>query len=366
MNEAHRCRWLLAGIVAIGLVVLQVPSSVWAQLETVDPALHAAVEALIANDPTIANDSELAEICRQVAEATVLDPAERAAVTSEVVALHREGVDVGTVIPTEVREAAREQFNQVQGQMREQLETLRATDPQRAQEVELMLQEGERCMLAFESGEPYTPSPEMVAHAEGMMREWESEMLANGAPPEYIERAREEFARWSSGEMTEMMEMMGPGHEMGGPGGMPSLEQMEQMVANGQMTPEQFQMAQEYMQGGFEAFGPMGGFESYQAGMEAYHAGMEYGQMMEQYGAMMEQYGQMMEHQYMEQYQMEQQYFENQNYDNLQQQQFENVQQHVLISEHRIANGDGHDEGHWDGNGDMIADHTHPLGTTSH
>ena len=134
MNEGHMCRRALAVVVATGLVVLQVPSPAWAQLETVDPMLHAAVEALIAQDPAIVNDPELADICRQVAEATVFDPAERAAVASEVVALHREGVDLSTIIPTEVREAAREQFTQVQGQMREQLETLRATDPQRAQD----------------------------------------------------------------------------------------------------------------------------------------------------------------------------------------------------------------------------------------
>ena len=359
MNTGHMCRRALAVFVAVGLVVLQTPSLAWAQLETVDPALHAAVEALIQNDPLIANDSELAQLCREIAEATVLDPRERSAVTNEVAAIHREGVDINTIIPTEVREAAREQFNQMQGQMREQIEAMRVADPEQAREMELMMREGERQMLAFESGEHYTPSPEMVAHAEGIMHEWEADMAAHGAPPEMIERARTEFAAWSSGEMTEVMGMMGPGHEMGGPAGMPTPEQMQAMVDGGQMTPEQFQMAQEYMQGGVEAFGPMGGFESYQAGMETYQAGME------AYQAGME-YGQVMEQQYMEQYQMEQQYFENQNYDNLQQQQFEQVQQHTLVSEHRIAGGDGHDEGHWDGNADGIADHTHSLGTTPH
>jgi len=231
MNEGHMGRRALAAIVASGLVMLQWPSLAWAQLETVDPALHAAVEALIAHDPTVANDPELAQICRQVAEATVLDPAERAAVNSEVIAIHREGVDINTIIPTEVREAAREQFNQMQGQMREQIEAMRAADPERAREMELMMREGERQMLAFESGEHYTPSAEMVAHAETMMREWETDMVANGAPPEFIERAREEFARWSSGEMTEMMGMMGPGHEMGGPGGMPTPESATAIVA---------------------------------------------------------------------------------------------------------------------------------------
>jgi len=361
MNEGQMGRRALAAIVASGLVMLQWPSLAWAQLETVDPVLHAAVEALVAHDPDIVNDPELAELCRTVAEATVVDPRERSAVTNEVIALQREGVDLSTVIPTEVREAAREQFSRVQGQMREQLETLRATDPQRAQEVELMMQEGERCMLAFETGEQYTPSPEMVAHAEGMMREWETEMLANGAPPEYIERARTEFAAWSSGEMTEMMGMMGPGHEMGGPGGMPTPEQMQAMVDAGQMTPEQFQMAQEYMQGGFEAFGPMGGFESYQAGMEAYHTGME------AYQAGME-YGQMMEQQYMEQYATEYNYTppENMNYDNLQQQQFDNYQQppgpHTLVQDNPPGQEDG-----WDnGDVDNLVDHFHLDGTAPH
>src|SRR3989338_9192590 len=141
-------------------------------------------------------------------------------------------------------------------------------------------------MLVLERGEHYAPSPEMVSHAEGMMREWETEMLANGTPPEYIERARTEFAAWSSGEMTEVMGMMGPGHEMGGPGGMPTPEQMQAMVDGGQMTPEEFQMAQEFMQqggehfgpgpGGFDAYGPQGGFEAYGPGpgMEMEYMGM--------------------------------------------------------------------------------------------
>lgn len=344
MNEGHMCRRVLAAFMAAGLLVLQAPSITWAQLETVDPALHAAVEALIAVDPAVANDPELAAICRQVAEATVLDPAERAAVTNEVAAIHREGTDLNTLISPEVREAAREQFTQVQSQMREQLETLRATDPQRAQEVELMMREGERQMLAFESGEHYAPSPEMVSHAEGMMHEWESDMVAQGASPEYIDRARQEFAAWSSGDMTEVMGMMGPGHEMGGPGGMPTPEQMQAMVDGGQMTPEQFQMATEYMQGGFE---------SYQAGMEAYHTGMEYGQVMEQ--------------QYMEQYAAEYNFTppENINYDNLQQQQFDQYQPppggEVLVAIHDHVADSIPDEYHYDTNADGVADHAHPT-----
>lgn len=38
---------------------------------------------------------------------------------------------------------------------------------------------------------------------------------------------------------------------------------------------------------------------------------------------------------------------------------------HTLVSTHTVEN-DGHAEGHWDGNGDGIADHTHPVGTMPH
>ena len=355
MNEGHMGRRVLAAIVAMGIVVFQAPSMVWAQLETVDPALHAAVEALIAHDPTVANDPELAQICRQVAEATVLDPAERSAVTNEVAAIHREGVDVSTIIPTEVREADREQFNQMQGQMREQIEAMRVADPEQAREMELMMREGERQMLAFETGEQYTPSPEMVAHAETMMHEWEGEMVASGAPPEYIDRAGAEFAAWSSGEMTEVMGMMGPGHEMGGPGGMPTPEQMEQMVANGQMTPEQLQMATEYMQGGFEgSYGQMPEGSYMPEGWAQDQSGEFH--FVDMGGVTPEQYHEM----------MEQQYFENQNYDNLQQQQFDNYQQpagpHTLVQDNPPGQEDG-----WDGGDtDNLVDHFHTDGTAPH
>ena len=129
---------------------------------------------------------------------------------------------------------------------------------------------------------------------------------------------------------------------------MPTPEQMQAMVDAGQMTPEQLQMAHEYMSGGLEAFGPMGGgFESYQAGMEAYQAGMEYGQMMEQ--------------QYIEQYAPE-----NMNYDNLQQQQFDTYQQppgpHTLVQDNPPGQPDG-----WDnGDADNLVDHFHPDGTAPH
>ncbi len=353
----------------------------WAQLETVDPALYAAVEALIAADPEVANDPELAQLCRNVAEATVLDPRERAAVTQEVASLQREGVDLSTVIPTEVREAAREEFNRVQGQMREQLENLRATDPQAAREMELSIREGERCMLAFESGERYVPSAEMVAHAEGMFHEWESDMVARGAPAEYVERARFEFARWSGGEM----EMMGPGGVMGGPGpggelghpgagpgGMPSLDQMEQMVSSGQMTPEQLQMAKDYMANsqefmashpGYEVFGPNaqgdGGppqgmtFEGYGSGpmegfggpgpMEGFGSGpmeYEFQSPMEAFAQWEAAEGQNVSPELLEQYrEMAEQYqppatVENQNYDNQQQQIVERYETAIHLADH--------------------------------
>ncbi|MBI3311984.1 MAG: hypothetical protein HYZ88_00445, partial [Candidatus Omnitrophica bacterium] len=38
---------------------------------------------------------------------------------------------------------------------------------------------------------------------------------------------------------------------------------------------------------------------------------------------------------------------------------------HTRISTHTIE-ADGHAEEHWDGNGDGIPDHTHPIGTASH
>ena len=346
--------------VASGLLC-QGSSVAWAQLADVDPALNAAVQALLAKDPEIANNPELADLVRQVAEASVLDPRERSAITHEVAAMHREGVDVNTVIPTEVREAAREEFAKVQTQMQEQLETLRATDPEAAKELELMMQEGDRAMQAFENGEPYVPSPEMVAHAEEMFHNWEADMTAQGAPPEYLEQARMEFAAWSSGEMGGMMggpgpDMMGAGHE----GGMPSLEQMQAMVDAGQMTPEQLQMAKDYMQnGGVEALGPTAEYQGMSPTDAFEHWAATEGQnfspeQMEQYREMAEQYRP-----------------ENQNYDNLQQQQFDQSQPppngtpppspEVLVAVHD-HNGDGTpDEYHYDTNGDGVADHAHPA-----
>ncbi|MBI3021573.1 MAG: hypothetical protein HYY59_06225 [Candidatus Omnitrophica bacterium] len=121
--------------------------------------------------------------------------------------------------------------------MREQLEKLRASDPEKAKEVELTMREGERCMLAFEAGERYTPSTEMVAHAQEMFGDWEKDMIAQGAPPEFVERAKLEFAAWSGGEHT--MGFGGPGQEFAGRAGPPTTEQMQAMG----MTPDQIQAA---------------------------------------------------------------------------------------------------------------------------
>jgi len=141
--------------------------------------------------------------------------------------------------------------------MQAEAEALRASDPDRARGIELMIREGERQMTAFEQGERYVPSPEMVSHAQDMFRDWESGMLAQGAPPEFVEAARNEFARWSSGEM--QVAFGGPGHDVAGPhGGPPSVEQMQAMG----MTTEQIQMAQQYEAGSNFGINPStGGWE---------------------------------------------------------------------------------------------------------
>ncbi len=349
--DSRMKRWQMCRVMGTALVIagLAVPSPVaWAQLQEADPALHAAVEALIAHDPEVAGDPELAVLCRQVAEATLVDPRERAAVTREVVTLRQEGVDINTVIPQEVRTAARDQWEKVQGEMKQQLETLRATDPEGAKEMELMMREGERQMEAFSRGERYVPSPEMVEHAKDMFSDWKETMLAQGASPEMMARAEMEFTRWSSGDMM----MGGPGHEMG-PGGpgqegtMPSLEQMQAMVDAGQMTQEQLQMAKEYLAyGGPEHFGP-GSFEgSYmpegwardQTG-EFHYVAME--------GMTPEQYREQFEAAYRP---------ENVNYDNLQQQHFDITQ--PPPAEYKIRE-DAHVADH---NGDLIPEtHMHEI-----
>ncbi|MBI2174086.1 MAG: hypothetical protein HYU33_02680 [Candidatus Omnitrophica bacterium] len=203
MTGWERGRTLLTGLIVWGLAL---PSPVaLAQLADVDPVLNAGVEALVASDPTVMRDPELAILIREVAEGCVLDPRARAAVTQEVAIIQREGIDVSTVIPQVVRETTRTQYNEWQGRTQAELEALRTTDPELAKERELMLREGERQMKAFESGERYTPSSEMITHANEMFSDWKETMIAQGAPPEFVRSAEFEFARWSTS-----------GNEMGG------------------------------------------------------------------------------------------------------------------------------------------------------
>ena len=161
---------------------------------------------------------------------------------------------------------------------------------------------------------------------------------------------------------------------------MPSTEQMEQMVANGQMTPEQLQMAKEYMpQGGFEAYGATEGqFEQY----ATEYQGMNPQEAFEQWAATE---GQNFSPEQVEQFrEMAEQYRpENQNYDNLQQQQFDITQpqpaevrlpDRVHVADH---NGDGDTTDpvdthpheiyrHTQGTGDLTDDtcHDHATGAT--
>lgn len=186
-------------LASVGLALQSTPMAL-AQLADVDPVLNAAVEALVTSDPEVANNPELAQLCRNIAEATVLDPRERAAVTNEVASIQREGIDINTVIPSEVRETARTQFTEWQSRTQGEMETLRATNPEMAKERELMLREGERAMRAFESGERYTPSTEMVDHAKSQMEQWSKDMLDQGVDPRFVEMAQMEFTRWSGGE----------------------------------------------------------------------------------------------------------------------------------------------------------------------
>ncbi len=222
-------------VLVVGLMMQSTPVA-WAQLAEIDPALNAAVEALVLADPEVAGDPELARLCRSVAESTVTDIRERVAVAREAAVMQREGVDVNTVIPREVREAAREQFTRVQGEMQRQAEQLRGIDPEKAKEIELRMREGERQMTAFQSGERYVPSTEMVAHAQEMFKSWESDMASRGAPAEFLERARMEMTRFSTGEM--QVAFAGPTRDFAGP--MPSVEQMQAMG----MTADQIQAAQ--------------------------------------------------------------------------------------------------------------------------
>ncbi|MDP3722815.1 MAG: hypothetical protein Q8R91_04880 [Candidatus Omnitrophota bacterium] len=417
MKRGDMCQAVGRSLLIVGLMIQSSPVA-WAQLATVDPALHAAVEALVTVDPEIAGDPELAQLCRSVAEATVTDIRERLSVAQEVALMQREGVDVRTVIPDAVRETAREQFTKVQGEMQKELETLRSVDPEKAKEIELMMREGERTMLAFESGERYIPSPEMVVHAEGMFKDWESDMLAQGAPPEFLEAARGEMARWSTGEMA--MAFGGPGHDFAGPQGMPpSVEQMQamgmsaeqiqaatvqhqyiEMGSSGQMptleqmqsmgmSAEQIQMAQQYETSSNFGVNPStGGWEPNMGGSTS--AYMPEGWAMDQSGSThfvgtegsnfgvnpatggwepnmgggttytgvegttytAETWTPSGGETYNTSTELKQ---------DLQAETVEHTRQvtHTLEA-------DGHAEEHWDGNGDNVPDHTHPIGTGAH
>ena len=361
------------GLLIVGLTVQASPVA-WAQLETADPVLHAAVTALLQSDPDCQKDPELAATIRQMAEATATDPRERVGVTHEVAAIHREGIDIGTIIPKDaVHEAAREGFGKMQEQARQGLESL---PPEERQRAELMMGEATRQFEAWESGEKYVPSEAMKQEAEKMFQEW-----AKDASPQEVEFARAEFSHWSAGELTgpggefgpghEMMGPGGPGQEMGGPGGMPSLEHMQAMVDAGQMTPEQLTMAKEYMQqGGFEGnVGPgAGGFEAYGPGGGTEYQGMNPQEAFEHWAGTE---GQSFSPEQVEQYrEMAEQYRpENQNYDNLQQQHFDQYQPppggtpppppEVLVATHDHDGNGIPDEYHYDTNGDGIADHAH-------
>jgi hypothetical protein len=338
-------RSALTALVVMGLIVQTAPAA-WAQLETVDPALHAAVEAMVMHDPALLNDPELAELCRDVAEATILDPRERAAVTYEAAQLEREGVNLETLVPEEVRDAAREQFTRVQGELQAQLETLRATDPEAARELELTMREGEQCMLAFERGEQYVPSAEMVAHAEEMFREWETDMSARGVPAEVLERAREEFTQWSGGEHMAY-EGMGAGHEM--PAGGFQMEGWESAFAGYEGPIDGMEHVN------FEAYGssPMEAFEAWAATEGSSFSAEE------------------MEH-FREMADMYQSEFENQNYDSAQSTTFDSMSSpspspSPTEGPHTQVGFDPGPNENWDGNdADSLPDHMHPDGTAPH
>lgn len=368
MAQWRMCRSMVVAFVIAGLVVSS--PAAWAQLETADPALAAAVEALIAHDPDVAQNPELAALCREIAEATVLDPRERAAVAYEAAVLQREGVDVSTVISPEVRDAARGEFEKMQEQARQGLESL---PPEERQRAELMMQEASRQFDAWEGGERYVPSEAMRQEAEHMFNEW-----AETASPDQRAFAERMFTEWSAGEIPGPgfggMEM-GAGHEVG-PGNMPSLEQMQAMG----MSAEQIQMAQEHMpQGGMmpegmmpEGFGPGPGQE---------FQGTNPTEAFEAYAAE-HQLSPETEVQYRELAETYQHEFENQNYDTTQSTNFDTFQPppggstpppgentpppsdgpHTLAQDNPPGQEDG-----WDsGDADSAVDHTHPEGFAPH
>lgn len=361
MEQWRMCRVMVAAFAIAGVVVSS--PAAWAQLDTADPVLAAAVEALIAHDPDVAQNPELAALCREIAEATVSDPRERAAVTYEAAVLQREGVDVSTVISPEVRDAARGEFEKMQEQARQGLESLPLEERQRA---ELMMQEASRQFDAWEGGEKYVPSDAMRQEAEHMFNEW-----AETASPEQRAFAERMFTEWSAGEMPgPNFGEMGPGHEVG-PGNMPSIEQMQAMG----MSPEQIQMAQDMPHGGMmpdgmmptEGFGPGPSQEFPGASpMEAFEHWAAEGHMSPE-----------METQYREMAETYQHEFENQNYDTAQSTHFDAFQPppggstptpppsdspHTLVQDNPPGQEDG-----WDsGDADVAPDHTHPEGFAPH
>jgi len=246
MEKFRKMRTLTAAVV-LGMVLTGPGGNMaWAQLETleaVDPALKVACEALIDHDPALA-DPELKEIFLEVAEATVEDPIERAAVTKEVLDLQQEGVNVMEAIPSKVRETARTEFAKVREKMQADLEALRTTDPDAAKEMELAIREGERCMLAFEAGERYVPSPEMVTHAKEVFESWKENAVANGVSDRELRMAELSFQAFSQGETMPMME--GGFGQMGGEP--PTETEINQMVQDGFITADQAAKIQEASQ----------------------------------------------------------------------------------------------------------------------
>jgi len=257
------------GLLMVGLAV---PSPIaWAQMDPAilerDPILALTIEAAVKADPDLQKDLELRGMVEQLAKDCLTDPRARAEITYEVGQVRAEG-GAEKVISKDVLTAVRSEtsttFASREADMRKALEAMPANSTERKM-AELNMEHGRAVMEAYAKGEASPPPPrEMVAHAQEMFKEWSEK---SGASPREIEMAKFSMERFASGEMAMGGGGFGPGHggELGGPaGGMPSAEQMQQMVASGQMTSEQMKMAQEYMAHGPEAFGPgpveMGGF----------------------------------------------------------------------------------------------------------
>lgn len=176
-----------------------VPTAV-AQLATQDPALGAGVEALIAADPEVRGNPALAQLCRDVAEATVHDPGVRAEVIREArVVMPRDGIDPQQVVTPEVRQAARTEFARMQERMREEARRLHDSDPDAARGIEFQLEEAGRQLRALERRERYVPSEAMVRHANEAFERWQQDAWTRGMPEEMLALARADFVRWTPG-----------------------------------------------------------------------------------------------------------------------------------------------------------------------